>query len=263
MVDSKYEYYHKEQVYQKDITPFWEKLNGMIYSLQEEFLYFNINPQNWKDDENRFYVSSLSSLYTIIREISLPNITYLTIYKLKNIASWTIIFYFYLFLDYTYNSQNHPQLIDKIEKRLEKKLEWKDVSKKEKLKIAQIVKSRIWQWDYRIRLLQDMNCCIVTWVNDERLLIASHIKPRAIAEDNEKIDYLNWLILTPTYDKLFDQWFITFTDNWEMLVSPYVSPMNQKKLNLINWKKFNLNSKWRELYLQYHRDKIYKWGNLN
>nr|WP_265101289.1 HNH endonuclease signature motif containing protein [Helicobacter cetorum] len=69
-------------------------------------------------------------------------------------------------------------------------------------------------------------------VNDEHLLIASHIKPWIKCDDKEKIDPKNGIILTPTYDKLFDRGFISFDENKRLLLSPWLSPMNIKRLNL-------------------------------
>ncbi len=257
--DAKYEYDFKEQLYQKNITPHRIEYKNEISLWDKSFLKFKINPQNWERDKNRYYISSDSDFYTMMRKISLPNISYLTILKLKDTSTWEVWFYFHLFLDYTYNSQNHPQLILNIEKKLQNRLLAKNISNKDRLEVERIVKSRKWQWEYRERLLHDISSCIITWVNDERLLIASHIKPWAIAEDHEKIDYLNWLTLSPTYDKLFDQWFITFTDSWIMHVSPYISPMNQKRLNLIDKQKFEFKITGREKYLEYHNMNIFKW----
>ena len=91
-------------------------------------------------------------------------------------------------------------------------------------------------------------------------MIASHIKPWAKADNEEKIDPKNGFMLTPTYDKLFDRGFITFEDDKRLIVSPWLSPMNQKRLNiytgmLIN--KLPLDEKRKE-YLKYHRENVFK-----
>ena len=102
--------------------------------------------------------------------------------------------------------------------------------------------------------------CPITDVNDERLLVASHIKPWAKSNDVEKIDPNNGFMFTPTYDKLFDRGFISFDDNKRMLVSPWISPMNQKRLNIYDGRKIDklqLNDK-RKVYLKYHREHIFK-----
>jgi predicted restriction endonuclease len=43
------------------------------------------------------------------------------------------------------------------------------------------------------------------------LLIASHIKPWAKCDGNEKVDVYNGFLLSPNFDRLFDQGFITFS----------------------------------------------------
>lgn len=42
-------------------------------------------------------------------------------------------------------------------------------------------------------------------VSDDRLLIASHIKPWAASDEKEKIDPKNGFMFTPTFDFLFDR----------------------------------------------------------
>ena len=73
-----------------------------------------------------------------------------------------------------------------------------------------------------------MPYCPFTMINDERLLRASHIKPWVVSNDKEKLDPKNGLTLSPTYDVLFDRGFISFQDNGNLMVSPFISPMNQK-----------------------------------
>ena len=103
-------------------------------------------------------------------------------------------------------------------------------------------------------------CCRVTGVKQKSLLIASHIKPWAASSDVERVDPVNGLTLTPTYDRLFDQGFVSFDDEGGLLVSPYLSPLNQKRLGLTEGKQYLaviLNLR-RIKYLRYHRDNIYK-----
>ncbi len=102
--------------------------------------------------------------------------------------------------------------------------------------------------------------CPFTQINDERLLIASHIKSWSKSNDKEKIDPKNGYMLTPTYDKLFDKGFITFCEDKSIVVSPWLSPMNQKRLNIYTGKiidKLPMDEK-RIKYLQYHREHIFK-----
>ena len=97
-------------------------------------------------------------------------------------------------------------------------------------------------------------------INDERLLIASHIKPWAVANNKEKIDPKNGFILSPLYDKLFDRGFITFTDERRVLVSNWLSPRNQKRIDLKNNDFFQMLpiDEFRKKYLEYHRELVFK-----
>ena len=111
----------------------------------------------------------------------------------------------------------------------------------------------------REKLLDECPYCPITMVNDERLLIASHIKPWAKSTNFEKTDPKNGFMLTPTYDKLFDRGFISFENDGTMLVSPWISPMNQKRLDIFNGKKIRmLPTEGREAYLYYHRELVFK-----
>ncbi len=105
-----------------------------------------------------------------------------------------------------------------------------------------------------------MGECLITRVSDERMLIASHIKPWAVCENNnERIDKYNGLLLTPTYDRLFDQGFITFSNNGLISISPYLSPLNVKRIGLIPNKQYKLlEHQKRSFYLEYHRKNIFK-----
>lgn len=71
-------------------------------------------------------------------------------------------------------------------------------------------------------------------INDERLLIASHIKPWAVSTDKEKLDHKNGFMLSPLYDKLFDRGFMTFTEDRRIALSNWISPANKKRLGVID-----------------------------
>ncbi len=97
-------------------------------------------------------------------------------------------------------------------------------------------------------------------INDERLLIASHIKPWAVASDKEKIDPKNGFMLSPLLDKLFDRGFITFTDERRVKISNWLSPQNQKRIGIRNEDFFQLLpiDEKRKSYLAYHREFVFK-----
>jgi predicted restriction endonuclease len=98
-------------------------------------------------------------------------------------------------------------------------------------------------------------------VSDDRLLIASHIKPWVDSDRSEKTDPKNGFMFTPTIDFLFDRGFITFTNDKKMLISPWLSKMTCSKLQITPEKKYDmLPIQGRERYLNYHREHIFKKG---
>ena len=90
------------------------------------------------------------------------------------------------------------------------------------------------------------------WLKKLRFVIWS------LSISKEKLDPKNGLIFTPTYDKLFNDGFISFEDDGTILISPWLSPLTIKKLGLIPRKKYDIPAKGRENYLKYHRENIFR-----
>lgn len=121
----------------------------------------------------------------------------------------------------------------------------------------QLVKSRRGQGKFRDRLERIESKCRVTGVKDKRFLIASHIKPWSESNNTEKLDGNNGLLLSPHIDKLFDNGWITFSENgninyyddavkellvvWGVDIHKSVSAFNKRQLE----------------YLEYHKDNIF------
>ena len=97
-------------------------------------------------------------------------------------------------------------------------------------------------------------------IADERLLIASHIKPWAASNNIEKIDPYNGYILSPLYDKLFDRGFIRFTENRHVILSEFISPYTWKQIGIKNdtfIKTLPMDDK-RIEYLKFHHNSVFK-----
>ena len=122
-----------------------------------------------------------------------------------------------------------------------------------------IVKSRVGQGLFRKRLLEKYdNRCVITGVSTKKLLIASHIKPWAVSNNEERLSEENGLLLSPTYDKLFDYGLITFSNQGNVIISSQVSAEDRTKLHLSTDIQYDLkfSSKMKE-NLDYHRDIIF------
>lgn len=256
--EAKDEYLNPEQNYRNksEFPILFESRLNLINNL-EEIEFFNLIKQD-QIEGDRLYLSSEKETqqkfkyigYQILRELSLPKITYLAAIKLQA-NDGSVLFYFRLFIDYFDSEEN--QIV--VEKELEK-IEQSSSNAEEKL---QLTKARIGQGKYRTALIEECPFCPVTMITDERLLIASHIKPWAKSTDNEKIDSKNGFMFTPTIDRLFDRGFISFSNDKKMLLSPWLSKMTYSRLNISPDKKYEwLPVEGREAYLQYHRESIFK-----
>lgn len=124
----------------------------------------------------------------------------------------------------------------------------------------QIVAARIGQGYFRRSLIYECGFCPITGVDDSRFLIASHIKPWKSSSNQERLYAKNGLLFTPTYDKLFDKGYISFTNDKRIIVSPLVSNENKLRVNLVEGNVYPLLPViGRELFLDYHRQNVFRW----
>lgn len=119
-----------------------------------------------------------------------------------------------------------------------------------------IVKMRVNQGIFRKQLLQRYGMCCICGINNQSLLIASHIKPWSVSEPEEKLDIDNGFLMCPNHDRLFDQGLITFADDGKIIIANSLSDADRKVLNIgedINILITEKNQK----YLQYHRQNVF------
>lgn len=247
--ETKSEYIRPEQPYiNKEYLPtLWKERKIQIENLPEK-VEFEISEQT-QISGPRIYVKSSDSPYNLIRELSLPNITYISVVKLLD-EEGKLIYYFRLFADY-FGDKSHPYVIEKENEEIE------NLKDNEENRV--LVSARKGQGKYRVELLKLCPFCPITLISDDRILIASHIKPWAKSNDFEKTDPLNGFMLTPTFDYLFDNGFLSFSDNKKAILSPFLSNMTYSKIGISDGKTFNhLPIEGREKYLEYHRIEILK-----
>jgi len=247
--ETKIEYLKPEQPYiNSDMLPtLWDERKKSIDLLPDK-IEFEIIEQT-QISGPRIYVKSTDTAYKIIRQLSLPNITFISVVKLLNEYN-NLEYYFRLFADY-FGDVVHPYTLEKEEKELEA------IENIEEKKLK--TRARIGQGKYREELLSQCPFCPITMVSDDRLLIASHIKPWAKSNEIEKIDPYNGFMLTPTFDYLFDKGFMSFTDDKKSILSPFLSKMTYSKIGISDNKSFPfLPIEGRKEYLEYHRNNILK-----
>lgn len=128
----------------------------------------------------------------------------------------------------------------------------------------QIISARIGQGYFRRLLISESNFCPITGIDETRLLIASHIKPWRISSNVERINPKNGILLTPTYDKLFDNGYISFRNDKSLLISKRISESNIQKLRLTpNMEIPLLPIEGREDFLDYHRTFVFQYDINN
>lgn len=118
--------------------------------------------------------------------------------------------------------------------------------------------ARIGQSLYRKNLLQIWDGkCSVTGCGNVSFLTASHIKPWRVSDPDEKGDVYNGLLLTPNLDAAFDQGYITFDDNGQIVISNKLSEDDCKKLGIDKRMKISKIDDKHKIYLDYHRRNIF------
>jgi predicted restriction endonuclease len=122
----------------------------------------------------------------------------------------------------------------------------------------QLVKSRRGQGVFRDNVIQIEKFCRVTGVRVIDHLRASHIKPWAKSDDQEKVDGNNGLLLSPHVDHLFDRGWIRFEADGTMITSPKLDPsvLPSWRIEPV-WEKFPFNSIQIE-YLTYHAESVFQ-----
>ena len=254
----KQEYLNPSQDYRgkEKMSSLWTERVNRIQKLPE-VIEFNIQDQT-QIAGPRGYVNSADEAYKLIREISLPNLTYISALRLAD-SKGSVIFYWKLFADFDAIGDLHTAIVYTYGKK-EAEIEKKVVTEKPNKRDEQLRYARIGQGQYREKLLEECPFCPITMINDERLLIASHIKPWAVSTDTERLDPKNGFMLSPLYDKLFDRGFITFSDDRCVHISNWLSPQNIRRIGITEGRFIQLlplDDK-RKQYLAFHRESVFK-----
>jgi predicted restriction endonuclease len=258
LTDAKQEYFQQEQIYHNDISKYYNQRYNEIEKLSSNHIFFTIYDasDNWDKKQNRGYIRSDDEIWNLWRKIILPSISYLSILKLVPVENQNSepFFYFRILLDYQFRSYVHPSFSQEKSKSKEA----------EEHKRATTSVLRQGAYKFKRDVHDYMPQCPFTFIKDERLLVASHIKPHAacVREGrlDQDIDKLNGLSLSPTYDTLFDQGYITFTDEGVLICGSLLSSYTWEKLNINpnSRSKMRIYPEGREEYLDFHRKHVFQ-----
>ena len=129
------------------------------------------------------------------------------------------------------NSDYHKRITDSIIAEIRSLEKDNTINATEK---DSIVKSRIGQGSFRKDLIEYWHGCAISQCPLTWMLIASHIKPWKDADNQERLDVYNGLLLLPNYDKLFDLGYISFNRNGRIMSSRLLDNFDKDVIGLTN-----------------------------
>lgn len=105
-------------------------------------------------------------------------------------------------------------------------------------------KSILFRWDFK---------CAVTKYSKKEILIASHIVPWKESTNEERLDVNNGILLSPTYDALFDQHLISFENSGKIILSESLSKTKYQYIGISGKEVISNFSAENHGYLDRHR----------
>ena len=117
-----------------------------------------------------------------------------------------------------------------------------------------IILARVGQGSFRANLVKRWNCrCALTGLQNPDLLVASHIVPWGVSDNDERLDTDNGLLLATHIDRLFDCGLISFCEQGKLLISDELDPHAQQVFGLAQYQKLADVPKGTIQYLARHR----------
>lgn len=122
-----------------------------------------------------------------------------------------------------------------------------------------IVLARRGQGLFRQRVQLIETRCRITGVDRLEHLRASHCKPWRDANNAERLDGENGLLLTPSIDHLFDRGFISFQGNGQLLISPVAHRPSLACMGVPVDETFDSGplTSAQARFLEFHRDQVF------
>ena len=152
------------------------------------------------------------------------------------------------------NSDYHKRIADSIITEI------KAVENDNTIKVTEkdsIVKSRIGQGIFRKGLIEYWHGCAISQCPLTWMLIASHIKPWRDADNQERLDAYNGLLLLPNYDKLFYLGYISFNSKGKIMYSRLLDKFDRETIGLTNNLHLVKLEEQHLKYLKYHNENCF------
>jgi hypothetical protein len=116
-------------------------------------------------------------------------------------------------------------------------------------------KSRIGQGSFRLKVMAYWSTCALTGIAEQSILRASHIKPWRVANNRERLDPFNGLLLAPNLDALFDAGLMSFDDSGRVLLSGRLSDADRRLMALRDDLRLRKMDAQHRKYLRDHRQR--------
>jgi len=257
--DMQVEYFYPTYPYRESLKmgELWLERRAAMERISDEFVYFTADDQT-QIEGPRGYINSQDENYQILRTLPLPGTSIVKVVKLEDDGERIFEFRLMPYFDgFTYRS---------VEDRLRFEAEGETETRENDLvegapptTVQRLVAARIGQDVFRKGVIKECEgVCAFTLVGDTGLLTAGHIKPWSKSDDLERLDPQNGLVFTPTYDRLFNNGLISFTDRRELLISPLVSRDTRTRLHIAENMEIDIpllgskNAQRRD-YMEFHR----------
>jgi hypothetical protein len=120
-----------------------------------------------------------------------------------------------------------------------------------------LIKARRGQGIFKQKVMQVEKACRITKVENLAHLIGSHIKPWRDANNAERLNGENGLLLTPSIDRLFDRGFISFEGNGELLISPRADVISLGRMGVSEGTNVGAFTRIQQGFLEFHRDEVF------
>jgi len=122
-----------------------------------------------------------------------------------------------------------------------------------------LVTSRIGQGAYRKSIIHRWEYkCAVTGFTGLDILVASHIVPWRDATNSERLDVHNGILLSPTYDALFDRHYITFESNGKIVLTEAIDTQAFQMIGVTGKEMIKNFREQNQIYLERHRARFHE-----
>jgi hypothetical protein len=121
-----------------------------------------------------------------------------------------------------------------------------------------LINDRRDQGIFRSNLEKVEQACRITGVLDRRHLRASHIKPWRDCSDVERLDGFNGLLLSPHVEHLFEQGYISFSDEGRLLVSQWLNRVVLERWGIAVANQGRPFCAEQKVYMAWHREHVFE-----